>query len=55
MRIGIPGSGPAAFGIALYSGAMGQDLAAQNDILPDPGLDRPSPLDPKAPCEKGCT
>lgn len=55
MRIGIPESGLAAFGIAFYSDAMGQDRATQNDILPDPGLDRPSPLDPKAPCEKGCT
>lgn len=55
MRIGIPGSGRAAWSIAPYSGAMEQDLAAQNDILPDPGLDRPSPLDPKTLCEKGCT
>ncbi len=37
MRIGIPGSGLAAFDIALHSGAMEQDLAAQNDRLPDRG------------------
>lgn len=40
-------------GIALFSGAMGQDLAAQNDLLPDLGLDRLSPADLKALCEKG--
>ena len=40
-------------GVALFSGTMGQDLAAQNDLLPDLGLDRLSPVDLKALCEKG--
>lgn len=40
-------------GIAIFSAAMGHDLASDNDLLPELGLDRLSPAELQALCSKG--